>query len=1226
MEEDNREKDITTGTQKLRGIRNSDLYKGLKTYSSQDKIEELEKLHNIVSNSASRSSWTGRSGLRDPSLFEVTYSPSVSYGDSVYDEGLLMDPTQTTVNNLRSEHQSAFTQAVNGIIKGAIIAGTTFVDGTFGLLYGVGQGIYNAFTDDPDKTFFSGFWDNPINHAVGNLNEAAENFFVNYRTEEQINGPWYSFDNLTSANFIFDTVVKNIGFTVGAAYSGGVYAKAINGIAKLINAGRITGATAETIEAGMKALESSTKVKATKMIVGAGMSAHAEAMQEAWHTYTDFKRIEGQKLNIKHQQNVAKAAEEFLSNGGVFNSDGTINLEKSDPNAVALFDTKMKTLENAKQTALKGIESEAKHAATVDGMLNIPILTFDNLFMFGKWYAGGYSAARNSERMITRATKEAQKKMKEAAKVGDKSVEEEVTRIMKKAQEGGYQTLTDAEKALVEEAPDYLLGKKTGAVWAAIKGPLREGNEEMAQGAASQGSMYYYSQYSDAIYEAALNPDSKKKVEDYLKSSGISIGDAISYGIDSYYGDINKWEEGFVGAITGLLGAPTFGSSNNRSESTYLGNSKWIGLTGGTIADVREFLKGRKMAEQSAQKLNDYLKNGKLPADIKHLIAQTTFEDDMHKAIIHDDEKKYKDARTAAIFEMVNHFKRTGRIDLLQAAMKATTEFTDEDINQILQMTTKEVSAQEENVKKFRDEEKKLNEQLEAIKQEKEKLEQQEVSEQYTYDVYKEDVANLEEQEQSIKEQLDNVESKLRALNPQTISPYVHQDGTVFTADEIKQDLNHRIEQFQNIIDTITLAQEEIDSVSEGTLTEEQLDTLTWYRVMMRDWEKRSQQITNSQRDLLLSAINDPKLKEMLQNILDLEAQMKDLGVDPEEYKLRYGGRYDQLKSWKNYNDFLTMLQKIFNKEGVQVATTFADKTPLKGDKDNRTLGEVLYNTLIEAIDGRVDISREAKEKFKKDIKDLRDIGESYLEYNRLFDEYQKHPDRIDAAHSKSDKESYKKVKGQVNTNTIDWDSATPGKVAAWIKSNAKAIEDAGGFAKFYNSLTPKQQEKVKAAQEVIMGIDAINKEIDSSAMDDYLKSFLKKSLQKQEEKDLPNSVADMINNLQDAVREDLPGDVSVTYSEDASEEELLSYLESVQKAASEFLDDLSDKVVKSVNEASAAELRKMEEEEEKQKKMKEKVDKYGEEAEKKAQKEQEDKEEEMQKKAAKYGEEAERK
>lgn len=70
----------------------------------------------------------------------------------------------------------------------------------------------------------------------------------------------------------------------------------------------------------------------------------------------------------------------------------------------------------------------------------------------------------------------------------------------------------------------------------------------------------------------------------------------------------------------------------------------------------------------------------------------------MGRAIIHDDEKEYKDARTAATFEMISNLKRAGRLDLLQRAMEATTEFSDEDIQEIVEMTQKQVSASDPNI------------------------------------------------------------------------------------------------------------------------------------------------------------------------------------------------------------------------------------------------------------------------------------------------------------------------------------------------------------------------------------------------------------------------------------------------------------------------------------------------------------------------------------------------
>lgn len=53
-------------------------------------------------------------------------------------------------------------QAAAGLTKGVILAGTTFIDGTVGLLAGVGQAVYNGISDDKDKHWYDGLWDNPV--------------------------------------------------------------------------------------------------------------------------------------------------------------------------------------------------------------------------------------------------------------------------------------------------------------------------------------------------------------------------------------------------------------------------------------------------------------------------------------------------------------------------------------------------------------------------------------------------------------------------------------------------------------------------------------------------------------------------------------------------------------------------------------------------------------------------------------------------------------------------------------------------------------------------------------------------------------------------------------------------------------------------------------------------------------------------------------------------------
>ena len=75
-----------------------------------------------------------------------------------------------------------------------------------------------------------------------------------------------------------------MGCTVGAAFSGGVYTKAISWGAKAIGLAKAAKTAAATVEAGQKAMQAANATRATKALVGSFFSAHAEAVQEAYNS------------------------------------------------------------------------------------------------------------------------------------------------------------------------------------------------------------------------------------------------------------------------------------------------------------------------------------------------------------------------------------------------------------------------------------------------------------------------------------------------------------------------------------------------------------------------------------------------------------------------------------------------------------------------------------------------------------------------------------------------------------------------------------------------------------------------------------------------------------------------------------------------------------------------------------------------------------------------------
>src|SRR5574344_1152669 len=133
---------------------------------------------------------------------------------------------QQNPNEFRAQNQGAFSKWGAGLTKGVGLAATTFLDGTLGLIYG----IPNAIVDKD----YSKVWDNEISNTLQDFNEKMEQWLPNYKTQEEVDNKWYQ--NMDTANFWADGVLKNLGFTVGAYYSGSAWTKALRALKWVKNA------------------------------------------------------------------------------------------------------------------------------------------------------------------------------------------------------------------------------------------------------------------------------------------------------------------------------------------------------------------------------------------------------------------------------------------------------------------------------------------------------------------------------------------------------------------------------------------------------------------------------------------------------------------------------------------------------------------------------------------------------------------------------------------------------------------------------------------------------------------------------------------------------------------------------------------------------------------------------------------------------------------------------
>ena len=1179
------QQDITkTGPVPLQGIRNSDIYNNSSNSLnlSQEQRDRLDALHNRVlqRDQEIKSGYIGHSVFRDPSFYNPQPIPDLDFGSSIYDEGVLTDPTQEQIGDLRANNQPWYAKAAAGILKGAIIAGTTFVDGTFGLVFGVGQAIANGFSDDPNTHWYEGFWNNAIVNGTSALQNNMEEQLPNYRTQAEITGPWWK--NMGTANFWFDGVIKNAGYIIGAMYSGGIYTKAIDKLARTMAFGR-KGAqlSQQAIKTAEQAVQASNRTRHSKALIGSVAMAHAEAVVEANNAYHDSLNIKQQELRLQTYQDKNDALQQFVNNGGKLNEQGLPDYANSPIEASNTLRNRLSQIDNAYSKAMEQAEISSKDAATLTGILNTAVLSIDNFAMFGRALAGGWKSARNAHRGQVRATKQALKEAKEAARAGDPSKLNKLRDIIKRAETKPLSELTESEKNLIELGRDYLLGNKAGAVWASIKGPLREGNEEMMQGAISQSMQYAFSAEPDIVYDAALNRESSKKVKGLLES--------LIYGFKQQYGDFNNYEEAAIGAITGLVGSPSFGRDTNRTAT--FGKNKLIGLTGGAVQEYREFRDKRRRDKEIYDAATKVLRSGTLEQDIKHLITATTFNDAMDKAVIHDNEREYKDARTAAIFAQINHLRRVGRLDLLDSIIQNIEQYTDEDVEEVKKSLTQQYSVEQELYQSKKQSKDQVEQQIANLQQRRQELENRKLqieADSTSSGIYSQDwvddqiqevdnsIAQIDSELESLNNQLGTLDAQIKELNPKSIFPFMKQDGTEMTNEEIKQDFLKRTQHFKTILNTINEASNAIDYATSEVLTDEQLDTLTWYQVMMKDWSQRADSITTSYQQVLTDLLQDPTLVSALQAIEDIEDVVRQFG---EKAKIQLGGRYEALMKVKQLGDLYENLKKVISeRDGIGLGVLLNSEEAAK-DKEGKpitledgkelTIGEVVRNQLQYVISQYKGLSEDAKIQLQKALDDVQSMGKSFLKYNTLYAEYLANPEKIDKLHSKSQAKAEKEAsKEQIDlfSKDINW-NGTIGSIAKYFREHKELVEDVNKFSEFIRPLTDAQKEKARKAREFALGIEDLEARI---AKESNLTDQHKISLQQliDSKIDQCNSLKELDTKLREAITNNelknfIPEDDELVVTD-----ERLRVLSAAEQAIEAFLNDNTEAAMKAAAES----------------------------------------------------------
>lgn len=630
----------------------------------------MQKEDNILSSFANMSLPKYGSLMRStiPSYSNIKPTEDVGteeFGLSRYDKEISTIGELADINEARANIQPWYDKIAAGIVKGTVLAANTFADGIAGNIAGVLNVLANVDdivnSDNPLRELGNQFINNPASTILAQINENMESKLPNYYTKEEQEGPWT--DHIFSANFIGDKFLKNMGFTIGAAYNArvaaGLMSKAmgLKGVRDAFK-GAVTTASGRTLNTASeiaKAYKSGDAFmdgvkltedlgKAAKQLkntewklktIGAVNSAMGEGRIEAisnskqWFDYNS-KLLEDYKKNqidaIEHQ--LWEEHPEWFSIVEV--GDGRYVNKIVDPEGQKEWERRKQAIEEQHTEGLKKLAKDRANMANVIFGANVALLSASNLWQYGRFISGGYNTGRQAKNLVKGSIKE------------------------------GFTANKDIARR------EYLK---------AATNPFVEMNEEMSQAFISETTGLKYASEINDFFGAKINPDAEEETAGWLNS--------IAKGASNTYGNFDRWEEGFLGFLTGALGIPKIGfnrdAQGRRRPSISLEGELWQG-----IQDARNI---SKEATSVADALNKRVQSPDFVNYYQGTIRHNKYQNDMEAALDKGDNFDYKNAEHSQFVSDAIMFDKAGRLQDLYDMIDEASNVTIDDVNDIKSMT-----------------------------------------------------------------------------------------------------------------------------------------------------------------------------------------------------------------------------------------------------------------------------------------------------------------------------------------------------------------------------------------------------------------------------------------------------------------------------------------------------------------------------------------------------------
>lgn len=564
-------------------------------------------------------------------------------GKSKYDTQVHTLSDLENLQEFRAQVQPWYDQIANGALKMVTTAATTFVDGTIGSLYGIGQGIYNLADDDPTTGFWKGMWNNAITKAMSNINDKMEEAYTNYRSEWEENASVFErmFSAKGAANFWGDDILKNAGFTLGAAAS--IWATgSVGGLLKAPSWGAKIGKGIGLLTKGAEGLELTKAGKVASWLTNTFVSTQGEASIEALNSTKESLKALDAEVDAMTEKGYREAAEKYQDNV----ANGMSELE-----AKAIYNDTINTLNRDIAAYKDKVQTDLGDIGNMIYAANIAALSVSNNLTLGSMIRGGYGSSKS---LLNQAIKTAEGKpinnVEEAAKALLKGkLRFEAPKVDNAtAKIAGHWALTSTQEGLEEGVQN--IASNTGQILASARG------HKWAK--------------ENTMLDHLIDSDAGEDLATYSKAMGKAFEDQ--------FGKLNSpgWTEVVAGFITGALGVPGV-HTNKKGQLRPT-------MRGGIMESIETINGNRDAVAQVADQVNQALTSNKFVERAKHAVEQIAIKKDQDAALEAGDIRVFKNLEIQQLLSDAVFFRDMGMLDdYLGMYKEMANGLSDEDLAEL---------------------------------------------------------------------------------------------------------------------------------------------------------------------------------------------------------------------------------------------------------------------------------------------------------------------------------------------------------------------------------------------------------------------------------------------------------------------------------------------------------------------------------------------------------------